>query len=58
MTDFISQITLDLQKQIDAFQPAWDVTEVGTVVDAGDGIAHAGYAASRWRRREHKGSSS
>ncbi len=41
MTDFISQITLDLQKQIDAFQPAWDVTEVGTVVDAGDGIAHA-----------------
>ncbi|NUM45014.1 MAG: F0F1 ATP synthase subunit alpha, partial [Anaerolineales bacterium] len=41
MTDFISQITSDLQKQIDSFQPAWDVSEVGTVVDAGDGIAHA-----------------
>ena len=41
MTDFISQITSDLQKQIDAFKPAWEESEVGTVVDAGDGIAHA-----------------
>jgi len=41
MTDFISQITSDLQKQIDAFKPAWEETEVGTVVEAGDGIARA-----------------
>jgi F-type H+-transporting ATPase subunit alpha len=41
MTDLISQITLDLQKQIASFKPAWDVTEVGTVTEAGDGIARA-----------------
>ena len=41
MTDFISQITSDLQKQIDSFKPAWAETEVGTVVEAGDGIARA-----------------
>lgn len=41
MTDLISQITLDLQKQIESFKPALDVSEVGTVVEAGDGIARA-----------------
>jgi len=41
MTDFVSQITADLQKQIDSFAPTLDVSEVGTVVSAGDGIARA-----------------
>ncbi|HEX9027908.1 MAG TPA: F0F1 ATP synthase subunit alpha [Anaerolineales bacterium] len=41
MTDLISQITADLQKQIDAFQPKTEVRDVGTVVEAGDGIARA-----------------
>ena len=41
MSDLISKITTDLQKQIDAYQPEFSVRDVGTVVDAGDGIAHA-----------------
>lgn len=41
MTDFIAQITADLQKQIDSFQPELEVREVGTVIEAGDGIARA-----------------
>lgn len=39
MTDLINQITSDFQKQIDAFQPKLDVSDVGTVTEAGDGIA-------------------
>ncbi len=39
MTDLIKQITGDLQKQIDDFKPEVAVTDVGTVLDAGDGIA-------------------
>ncbi len=39
MTDLIKQITADLQKQIESFQPATDISDVGTVVEAGDGIA-------------------
>src|SRR5512142_3030276 len=39
MTDLIKQITGDLQKQIESFQPELGVTDVGTVVEAGDGIA-------------------
>src|SRR5512138_223979 len=39
MTDLIKQITGDLQKQIDSFQPEIAVSDVGTVVEAGDGIA-------------------
>ncbi len=39
MTDLISQITADLQKQIDAFKPEYEVRDVGNVTDAGDGIA-------------------
>jgi len=39
MTDFVSQITADLQKQIDAFQPTTEIRDVGTVAEAGDGIA-------------------
>ncbi len=41
MSDFIAQITADLQKQIDAFQPELEVREVGAVIEAGDGIARA-----------------
>jgi F-type H+-transporting ATPase subunit alpha len=41
MSDLINQITADLKKQIDEFQPALDVRDVGTVVEAGDGIARA-----------------
>jgi len=37
----INQITADLRKQIEDYQPAIDVTEVGSVIDAGDGIARA-----------------
>ncbi len=39
MTDLISQITADLQKQIEAFKPEYEMRDVGTVTDAGDGIA-------------------
>ncbi len=39
MTDLISQIAADLQKQIDEFRPEWEVRDVCVVVDAGDGIA-------------------
>jgi F-type H+-transporting ATPase subunit alpha len=39
MTDLIKQITSELQKQIDTFQPSLEVSNVGSVVEAGDGIA-------------------
>src|SRR5512138_3373053 len=39
MTDLIKQITEDLQKQIEGFQPELSVSDIGTVVEAGDGIA-------------------
>jgi len=39
MSDLIRQITSDLQKQIDEFQPSLGLQDVGTVLDAGDGIA-------------------
>ena len=39
MTDLIRQITTDLQKQIESFEPTMEVSDVGTVFDAGDGIA-------------------
>src|SRR5512142_1427171 len=39
MTDLIKQITGDLQKQIDRFEPEIAVSDIGTVVEAGDGIA-------------------
>jgi F-type H+/Na+-transporting ATPase subunit alpha len=41
MSDLIKQITTDLQKQIDLFKPEIEVREVGTVLEAGDGIARA-----------------
>jgi len=39
MTDLIKQITDDLQKQIDEFKPELNVSDIGTVLEAGDGIA-------------------
>lgn len=39
MSDLIDQITADLQKQIESFEPELEVRNVGTVVEAGDGIA-------------------
>jgi F-type H+-transporting ATPase subunit alpha len=39
MSDLISQITADLQKQIDQFQPELEISDVGQVIEAGDGIA-------------------
>ena len=39
MTDLIKQITGDLQKQIDGFKPELNISDIGTVLEAGDGIA-------------------
>ncbi len=39
MMDLIEQITGDLQKQIDAFEPEIGISDFGTVSEAGDGIA-------------------
>jgi F-type H+-transporting ATPase subunit alpha len=39
MSDLISQITADLKNQIEAFKPQLEVRDVGTVLEAGDGIA-------------------
>ncbi len=39
MTDLIKNITADLQKQIDEYKPEVEVSDVGTVLEAGDGIA-------------------
>ena len=41
MTDLIRQITADLQQQIDTYQPVLGLSDVGTVSEAGDGIARA-----------------
>jgi F-type H+-transporting ATPase subunit alpha len=39
MSDLIKQITRDLQKKIEAFEPKVEIADVGTVLEAGDGIA-------------------
>ena len=39
MSDLIQQITADLKKQIESFEPSLEMRDVGTVVEAGDGIA-------------------
>jgi F-type H+-transporting ATPase subunit alpha len=39
MTDLIKQIAGDLQKQIEEFQPELNISDIGTVVESGDGIA-------------------
>jgi len=39
MVDLIKQITADIQKQIDTYQPELGLSDVGNVIEAGDGIA-------------------
>jgi F-type H+-transporting ATPase subunit alpha len=39
MTDLIKQITDDIQKRIDTYQPELGLSDVGNVTEAGDGIA-------------------
>ena len=41
MTDLIKQITSDLHKKIESFEPKVGIADVGTVLEAGDGIARA-----------------
>jgi F-type H+-transporting ATPase subunit alpha len=41
MTDLIKQITNDLQKKIESFEPKVGIADVGAVLEAGDGIARA-----------------
>ncbi len=41
MSDLVNELTASLQKQIDAFQPQVETRDVGTVTEAGDGIARA-----------------
>jgi len=41
MADLIKQITNDLQKKIETFEPKVGIADIGTVVEAGDGIARA-----------------
>jgi F-type H+-transporting ATPase subunit alpha len=41
MSDLIQQITTDLQKQIESFEPELEIRDVGTVIEDGDGIARA-----------------
>ena len=39
MTDLIKQITSDLQSQIQNYKPQIGISDIGTVIEAGDGIA-------------------
>ena len=39
MSDLIKQIAGDLQKQIEGFEPEVHISDIGTVTEAGDGIA-------------------
>ncbi|MCX6058771.1 MAG: F0F1 ATP synthase subunit alpha [Chloroflexi bacterium] len=39
MSDLIKQIADDLQKQIEGFNPELNITDIGVVLEAGDGIA-------------------
>jgi F-type H+-transporting ATPase subunit alpha len=41
MSDFVKDLTLSLQKQIEAYSPKVEALDVGTVLEAGDGIARA-----------------
>jgi F-type H+-transporting ATPase subunit alpha len=41
MSDLIKQITKDIKEQIDTFEPEIKIRDVGTVLEAGDGIARA-----------------
>lgn len=41
MSDFVKDLTASLQKQIEAYIPKIETQDVGTVLEAGDGIARA-----------------
>ena len=41
MSDLVNQITSDLQKKIESFEPKVELADIGTVLEAGDGIARA-----------------
>ncbi|HLE30045.1 MAG TPA: F0F1 ATP synthase subunit alpha [Anaerolineales bacterium] len=41
MSDFVKELTLSLQKQIEAYAPKIEAQDVGAVLEAGDGIARA-----------------
>ena len=41
MSDLVIDLTASLQKQIDSFNPQVETRDVGTVTEAGDGIARA-----------------
>ncbi len=41
MADLVKQITSDLHKKIESFEPKVELADVGTVLEAGDGIARA-----------------
>ncbi len=41
MSDFVKDLTLSIQKQIDAFTPTIQAKDIGRVLEAGDGIARA-----------------
>ncbi len=48
MSDLVHQITSDFRKQIEAFEPEVGIRDIGTVIEAGDGIARvAGLANVR-----------
>jgi F-type H+/Na+-transporting ATPase subunit alpha len=39
MVDIVKQITADIQKQIETYEPELGISDVGNVIEAGDGIA-------------------
>ena len=41
MSDFVKDLTISLQQQIEAFSPAIEAKDIGHVLEAGDGIARA-----------------
>jgi len=46
MSDLIQKLTSDLQSKIDSYQPQLEVRNIGTVIEAGDGIAEVEGLAS------------
>ncbi|HQL39243.1 MAG TPA: F0F1 ATP synthase subunit alpha, partial [Anaerolineaceae bacterium] len=41
MSDIIKNLTSEIQSKIDSYEPQMEVRNVGTVLEAGDGIARA-----------------
>jgi F-type H+-transporting ATPase subunit alpha len=39
MSDLVKDLSSDLQKQIESYSPTMEVRDIGTVIEAGDGIA-------------------